>query len=57
VNTFLKELRKMLKQQALQSENEDCNNDDEDTVRCGKVILLHAMEAHGVRGSIAPTHS
>jgi hypothetical protein len=22
-----------------------------------KVILLHAMEAHGVRGGIAPTHS
>jgi hypothetical protein len=23
----------------------------------GKVIPLHAMEAHGVRGGIAPTHS
>jgi phage regulator Rha-like protein len=23
----------------------------------GKVIPLHAMEAHGGRGSIAPTHS
>jgi hypothetical protein len=23
----------------------------------GKVILLHAMEAHGVRGGIAPTPS
>jgi hypothetical protein len=23
----------------------------------GKVILLHAMEAHGGRGGIAPTHS
>jgi hypothetical protein len=23
----------------------------------GKVIPLHAMEAHGVRGGIAPAHS
>jgi hypothetical protein len=23
----------------------------------GKVIPLHAIEAHGVRGGIAPTHS
>jgi hypothetical protein len=23
----------------------------------GKMIPLHAMEAHGVRGGVAPTHS
>jgi hypothetical protein len=27
------------------------------TVKKSKVIPLHAMEAHGVRGGIAPTHS
>jgi hypothetical protein len=27
------------------------------TVKKGKVIPIHAMEALGVRGGIAPTHS
>jgi hypothetical protein len=33
-----------------QSKSKDCKSKD-------KVSQLHAMEAHGVRGDIAPTHS
>jgi hypothetical protein len=31
--------------------------EDNVKVKKGKVIPLHAIQAHGVRGGIAPTHS
>jgi hypothetical protein len=35
----------------------NCHETDLNMLGKGKVILLHAIEVHGLTGGIAPTHS